>query len=55
MEGSYLKAHPLEGRYPEWTPNFHSDRSQYLNRALGDPKAPTAQAVPSTVPRRPVG
>ena len=31
MEASYLKAHPLEGRYPEWTPNFHSDRSQYLN------------------------
>ena len=32
MEVSYLKAHPLEGRYPEWTPNFHSDRSQYSNQ-----------------------
>ena len=27
METSYLKAHPLEDRYPEWTPNLHSDRS----------------------------
>ena len=31
METSYLKAHPLEGRYPEWTASFHSDRSQYSN------------------------
>ena len=36
METSYLKAHPLRNRYPEWTPNHHSDRSQDSNPcALG--------------------
>ena len=30
-ETSYMKAHPLEDRYPEWTPNLHSDRSQDSN------------------------
>ena len=47
MEASYLKAHPLEGRYPDWTPNFHSDRSQYSNLCAGDPKAPR---VPFFIP-----
>ena len=31
METSYLKAHPLGNRYPEWTPNLRSDRSQDSN------------------------
>ena len=35
MKTSYLKAHPLWNRYPEWTPNFHSDRSRYSNPCAG--------------------
>ena len=31
METSYLKAHPFGNRYPEWTPNLHSARSQDSN------------------------
>ena len=31
METSYLKAHSLWDRYPEWTPNLYSDRSQDSN------------------------
>ena len=38
MDTSYLNGHPSRNRYPEWTPNLHSDPSQ------GD----------STVPRRPL-
>ena len=25
LKETYLKAHPLVDRYPEWTPNLHSD------------------------------
>ena len=31
METSYLKAHPLGDRYPEWTPKLPSDRNQDSN------------------------
>ena len=49
MEVSYLTAHPLEGRYPEWTPNFHSDRSQYSNLCSRGSQGPQS-ASGSTVP-----
>ena len=51
MEASYLKANPLEGRYPEWTPNFHLDRSQYLNLCARGSQGP--QRTSGTVSRRP--
>ena len=51
IEVSYLKAHPLEGRYPEWTPNFHSDRSQYSNLCARGSQGPQSTGG-STVPRR---
>ena len=54
MEASYLKAHPLEGPYPEWTPNFHSDRSQYSNLCARESQG-TQSAGGSIVPRRPKG
>ena len=53
METSYLKAHPLEGRYPEWTPNFHSDRSQYSNLCARGSQGPQ-RASGSTYPREDV-
>ena len=28
LKETYLKAHPLVDRYPEWTPNLHSDSTQ---------------------------
>ena len=49
MEASYLKAHPLWDRYPEWTPNLHSDRSQYSNLCARGSQGPQ-RASGSTVP-----
>ena len=34
METSYLKAHPLGNRYPEWMPNLHSHHSQDSTQAV---------------------
>ena len=50
MEAYYLKTHPLWDRYPEWTPNFHSDRSQYSNLCARGCQGPQS-ASGSTVPR----
>ena len=37
---TYLKAHPFEDRYPEWTPNLHSDRSQDSNPCVRGSQGP---------------
>ena len=41
METFYLKAHPLGDRYPEWTPNLHSDRSQDSNPCARGSQGPS--------------
>ena len=47
---TYLKAHSLVDRYPEWTPNLHSDRSQHSNhlcaRGLQGPQSASGSTIP---------
>ena len=51
METSYLKAHAFWSRYPVWTSNFHSDRSQDSNPCARGSQGLKSESG-STVPRR---
>ena len=46
METSYLKVRPLGNRYPEWTPNLLSDRSQDWNPCARGSQGLQSTAVP---------
>ena len=50
LKETYLEAHPLVDRYPEWTPNLHSDRSQHSNhlcaRGLQGPQSASGSTIP---------